>query len=184
MDDPLSTMFSLAERTYLRMQAGDLLTRCLDENSSEPIRQMVETLVLAGPQSLSALREVLAETNERKSQALEDLHQIYSNFEASLRTYGVRLVGVSNILSVARLTPARFAIMLRNQQVTDAHVQTACVLLLKDTRDLIRDLAKHLKLLQEIEKYLEDWLWGIAYQLAHQEGASTGAIPPASGHRL
>jgi hypothetical protein len=29
-------------------------------------------------------------------------------------------------------------------------------------------LVKHIRLLEEIETYLKDWLWGLAYQSARQ----------------
>jgi hypothetical protein len=75
-DDPLDAVYSYVERAYIRLQAGDVLIRCLDEGYATPIQQMVETLVLAGPRSMGVLQEILAEAEQRKGQIMDDLHQL------------------------------------------------------------------------------------------------------------
>ncbi len=75
-DDPLDAVYSYVERAYIRLQAGDVLIRCLDEGNAAPIQQMVETLVLAGPRSIAVLQEILAEAEQRKGQIMDDLHQL------------------------------------------------------------------------------------------------------------
>ena len=75
-DDPLDAVYSYVERAYIRLQAGDVLIRCLDDGSAAPIQQMVEALVLAGPRSMGVLQEILAEAEQRKGQIVDDLHQL------------------------------------------------------------------------------------------------------------
>lgn len=174
-DDPLNVVYSFVERAYMRLQAGDILLRCLEEGHAGPIHQMVEGLVLAGPQSLSALREILAVTDQRRSQAVDDLHQVIADLEKSLKSYGVQLVVSGRAASLARLTPVRFLTMLREQGVTDNETQVACLQLFKESRQLMSSLVTHLRLLEEIEIYLRDWLWGLAYQSARQ--GETGTRP-------
>jgi hypothetical protein len=59
--------------------------------------------------------------------------------------------------------------VLREQGITEEETQVACLQLLRDTRDLVTSLASYARLLDEIETYLQDWLWGLMYQTAHQE---------------
>ncbi len=167
-EDPLNTVYAYAERAYVRLQAGDLLIRCIEEGSPAPMQQMVEGLVLAGPQSLSALQEMLAVTGQQKSQAMDDIHQVFAEFENNLKKYGVRLKGIKTPLALARLSPVRFLKILRDQQIADEKMQIACMQLLKDSREVMRSLAAHLQLLEDIETYLQDWMWGLAYQSARQ----------------
>jgi hypothetical protein len=47
VDKPLESVFSYVERAYMRLQAGDVLIRCLEDNSLEPIQEMVQGLVQA-----------------------------------------------------------------------------------------------------------------------------------------
>ena len=63
---PASTIYSIVEKAYFRLQAGDVLTHCMEDGTTEPIHEMIQEMVLAGPQSLEALREILAESVEEK----------------------------------------------------------------------------------------------------------------------
>ncbi len=168
MDDPLETVYALVERSYMRLQAGDILIRCLEEGSTNPIQNMVEGLVLAGPQSLEALREILAEVGQRKSQVQDDILQVFSDLKRVLSGYGVRLNGINKSLAVTSLAASGLLRLMRQQGITDDDTQTTCLHLLQESRDLITNLNTHLSLLQEVEAYLQDWLWGIAYQSARQ----------------
>lgn len=168
-DDPLDAVYSFVERAYVRLQAGDILIRCLDEDSSTPIQQFVEGLILAGPQSLNPLREILAEVEQRKAQAQDDLHQVFSEFEGSLKSYGAYLTSVKDAFSLLQLTSVRFLSFLREQNINEEKAQIACLQLLKDSRELMVSMARHIRLLEEIEAYLRDWIWGLAYQSTRQD---------------
>ena len=171
-DDPLESVYSFVERAYMRMQAGDILIRCLEESSTTPIQQMVESLVLAGPRSLNALRETLAETEQRKSQIQEDLHQLLKDLEKSLKSYGVNLNGSGNVEAITGLSQVGFLSLLRTQEIHDNETQTACLQILKDSRDLIETLSSRYLLLQDIEGYLQDWIWALVVQAQHQDTRS------------
>jgi hypothetical protein len=167
--DPLEAVYSFVERAYIRLQAGDLLFRCMEERDISPLQSWVEGLVYAGPKNLDALREILAEVGERQSQSDEDIRQVLQDFRGSLKSYGVRLQGFESGQSLARLTPIRLLTMLREQGISQEETQVACLQLLRDTRDLVTSLATYARLLDEIETYLEDWLWGLMYQTAQQQ---------------
>jgi hypothetical protein len=168
-NDPLEAVYSFVERAYIRLQAGDLLFRCMEERDIGPLQSWVEGLVFAGPKNLGALREILAEVGERQSQSDEDIRQVLQDFRTSLKSFGVRLKGYESGQSLARLTPIRMVSMLREQGISEEETQIACLQLLRDTRDLVNSLVMHARLLDEIQTYLQDWLWGLMYQRAHQE---------------
>lgn len=168
-NDPLEAVYSYVERAYVRLQAGDLLIRCMEEGSTEPLHQMVEGLVLAGPASISAMREILAETSRRKAQVQDDLQHVLKGLDSSLRSYGVRLSGTNPGLSLTSLTPVALLSILRQQNIHDNATQIACLQILKETRELFDSMAGRLKLLEDVEHYILDWLWGIAIQSTHKE---------------
>ena len=177
-DDPLQSVYAYVERAYLRLQAGDLLTRCLEESSVTPVQQLVEGLVLAGPQSLQALREVLAEARKRKVQVQDDLNQLYQNLDKSLNSYNVRL-GSESIPVTLQQTPERFLTLLKGLPVTDEETQVTCLQIFRDSQDLVDNLTSRMVLLGEVELYLQDWLWGLAYQTVRQT-LPTVSVAPAS----
>lgn len=167
-EDPLDAVYSYVERAYIRLQAGDVLIRCLDESSAAPMHQLVEGLILVGPQSMAVLQEILAETGNRKNQVLDDLHQIFSELESNLKRYGVILTGAGDTEAVAVLSSSRFLKMLKDQHVLGEEAQATCIQLLQNSKELMRSLAAHIRLLEDIETYLQDWIWGLAYQSARQ----------------
>ena len=77
-DDALTEVYAYVERAYVRLQAADVLTHCLEEGDPAPVQDLVEELVLVGTQSMSAIREILAEVASRKTQLRDDQNQIFS----------------------------------------------------------------------------------------------------------
>ena len=108
----------------------------MEESSTAPIQQMAENLVLAGPRSLIALRETLAETEQRKFQVQDDLHQLLKDLDKSLKSYGVSLNGRGNIEAITGLSPVGFLAFLRGQEIKDDKTQIACMQIVKDSREL------------------------------------------------
>jgi hypothetical protein len=168
-DDPLTAVYDFVERAYIRLQAGEVLNHCLDKGDTLPIQNLVEGLVLVGPQSLSVLREVIAEVISRKTQLTDDRNQIYHKLAINLKRYGVNLAGQCSSLALTRLTPVAFLTVLHQQGITDEKTQHQCLRLLNNTLDLMSSLSENYKLLDEIEVYLQDWLWVLIYQSAQQE---------------
>jgi hypothetical protein len=173
-DDPIFAVYSYVERAYVRLQAGDVLIRCLEEGNASPMKQLVEGLVLVGPQSLGVLREMRSEAAHRKSQVLDDLHQVFSDLEESVLTFGIVITNVNNSQAIIDLKSANFIEMMQEQGVLEEDSQAACLQILKDSRELITSLDTHVKLLEEIEHYIQDWLWGLAYQQARDGMKETG----------
>ena len=167
-DDSLETIYAYAEKAYVRMQAGDVLLRCMEDASVSPMFQMVESLILAGPTSLDVLREILAETNSRKVQVGDDMQQVLNGLKNNLEGYGIRLRSVRQPAALTRIKPVRFLGVLRSQGLVEEEAQTTCLQLLHDARELVESLLEHYTLLAEIEKYLEDWIWGMFYETVHQ----------------
>lgn len=172
-DDSMETLYNFAERAFIRIQAGEVLTRCLEVSNISPIHKLVETLVLAGPDSLNVFREVLAETNLRKSQIETDLNQVLGGLRTNLESYGVTLKGARKASTITRLKPARFIGMLRTQGVLEEKSQLACLQLLQDAREIVISLGDKHRLLSQAEKYLVDWMWGILYETTRQGSAAS-----------
>jgi hypothetical protein len=168
---PQDSVYSFVERAYMRLQAGDILTRCLEDGCINPIQDLVEGLVLAGPKNLDSLREILDETDQRKTQVGDDLHQVFTQFSRVLTSYGVVIEG-ETADTVQRLTVGQLLDGLRQQGVNEADVQTACLQVWQDSREILENLSTKLELLEEIELYLQDWLWGLAYKTIHRQEES------------
>lgn len=168
-EDLSSEVYGMVERAYIRMQAGEALSRCLEEGSPEPMQVMVEGLVLAGSQSLNAVREILEEVNLRSMQLQTDQDQVFSDLEKRLQAYGVRLGEQYSPASLLRSNPSEWAIFLRYQGVREDSLLKECLSLLEQTCDLLHSMVKKQIMVDELELLLEDWLWVLIYQSAREE---------------
>src|SRR5512136_557340 len=106
---PPSSIYSIVEKAYFRLQAGDVITHCLEDGSTNPIHEMIQEMVLAGPQSLEALREILAEVSKRKSQVYDDLNQVINQLSIILKGYGINLEPQTGNQVLQTLTESRLA---------------------------------------------------------------------------
>ena len=170
MDDESSAnIFDYVEHAFIRMQAGDVLTQCLDDGVLAPLQSLVESLIVAGSDSLDYLREILGEVYRRKGQITNDQHQVFLKLEGELGKYGIHLRGLHSVISLARLTPMGYLAFLQSQKVEDEVDQMVCMQRLEEALHLLRSQNGHLHLLEDIEIYLEDWMWGLMYLAAQDE---------------
>lgn len=168
-EDPAAAVYGMVERAYVRMQAGEALTRCLDEGSPRPMQQMVEDLVLAGSQSLNAVREILAEVSRRSTQLQTDQDQVFSDLEKRLQAYNIHLGEQYSPASLQRSSTAEWVVFLRFQGITDEDSLRVCVAVLDEACDLINSMAQQQVMMNDLELFLEDWLWVLVYQFAREE---------------
>lgn len=166
--DPIEAIYAFVERAYVRLRAEDILIRCMDEDNSAPMQRWVEGLLLAGPQSLGALREILAEVGDYKALSIKELRQISKDFEDHLENYGLEFDDGQKSAWLDKLTFHKFSIFLEEQGVRDEQTKHDCLQQLNEAHKHLNHVYTQLGLLEEIEGYLEDWLWGLVYQSAHQ----------------
>jgi hypothetical protein len=125
---------------------------------------MVEGLVLAGPKSLDALREILLEVMKRKSQLKDDINQVINDLRTIMMSYGVKIGKVKGANSLLGIKPTSFLKSIQQQNINDDQTQRSCLQVFQDSRELVLNLNTHLGVLEDIEYYLRDWIWGMAYK--------------------
>jgi hypothetical protein len=169
---PSTPIYSIVEKAYFRLQAGDVITRCIEEGSTNPIHEMIQEMVLAGPQSLDALREILGEASKRKSQVHDDLNQVTNQLSIILKGYGIILEPQVGNQVLQALTENKLVALMDEQGVSEIETRSNSLQVLKDSQELISTLNGKILLLENIEMYLQDWLWGLTYQSIRQGGAT------------
>jgi len=161
---PTSAIYSIVEKAYYHVQAGDVITHCMEDGSTDPIHEMIQEMVLAGPQSLKALREILGEAMKRKTQVYDDLNQVTNQLSIILTGYGINLEAHGGNQVLQSLTENQLLKLMDVQNIIETETRTSCMQVMMDSRELINTLNGKIQLLENIEKYLQDWLWGLTYQ--------------------
>jgi len=165
---PSASIYSIVEKAYFRLQAGDVLSHCMEDGTTGPIHELIQDMVLAGPQSLEALREILAEAVKRKSQVHDDLSQVVNQLSIILKGYGIKLEASVGNQILQSLDASQLTELLDAQEILDAETRSGCMQVMKDSSELIGTLNGKILLLDNIEHYLQDWLWGLTYQFIRQ----------------
>jgi hypothetical protein len=166
---PASSIYSIVEKAYFRLQAGDVLTHCLEDGTTEPVHEMVQEMILAGPQNLEALREILGEALKRKAQVYDDLNQVTNQLSIILIGYGISLERQGGNQVLQSLDERQLLKMFDEQKIDDAEERVGALQILTNSQELISTLTGKIQLLENIEIYLQDWLWGLTYQSIKQK---------------
>lgn len=167
-DDNLETVLTMVERAFVRIQAGDVLATCLQQESTAPLQKLVEELVLAGPTSLNALREIRAEVIAQRAELQNEIARIFSSMEEKLMSWGVNLEGLSGRTTMHSLEIACLGNLLRPAEGQDDSRLLECSRLLGASKESMIQIARQILLLNEVDIYLGDWIWGLMYQSARQ----------------
>lgn len=183
-EDSLEAVFSMVEKAFLRLQAGDIVVSCLEQDDTAPMQKYVEGLVLAGPVSLGALREVRIEVSTRRCQFQEDITNTFMELEQKLSIYGINLSGLADRHLINRLEPSSFQLYMHQHGIDDEIRQRECVRLVHNAKEAMSALARQILLLEEVELYLEDWIWGLIYQSAQQTITESHLPSPKSRYTL
>ena len=164
VNKPNSAIYSIVEKAYYRLQAGDVLSHCMEDGSTDPIHEMIQEMVVAGPQSLEALREILGEAMKRKTQVYDDLNQVTNQLSIILKGYGINLEEYGGNQVLQSLTENQLVDLMDAQNIIEEETRSSSLQVMKDSRELINTLNGKIQLLENIERYLQDWLWGLTYQ--------------------
>jgi hypothetical protein len=178
-----SAVYAIVEKAYFRLQAGDVITQCIEDGTTNPIHELIQEMVLAGPQSLEALREILAEANKRKTQVYDDLNQVTNQLSIILKGYGVSLEASGGNQVLQNLSDKQLLGIMDQQGIREKESRANSLQVMKDSRELINTLNGKIVLLEHIETYLQDWLWGLTYQSIRQ-GDHDEPRPPAKPNLL
>lgn len=183
MDEPLDELLSFAERTYVRMQAEQLINDCLQRGDPDPFYELLAELILAGAPSLAILREVQDVIRVMKSELSRDGMSVRQDLIQAMSEFGIYL---PRILSAE--APDAFR-QICSRSLRDHVRNLASNLELEDINLLeeicieaggkVTSIAGQMAILTQLEASVHDWMEGLAYEAAHEgdiEGERRGPL--------
>ena len=163
-DESLDFLLKTAGREYLRARLDLVIRECFETANPEPIHKFIQKLVLAGPSTLELLQEIEAEVHLRRDQVRDDLHQVLDGLRENLLSQGIQVSEERQIRLLTKGKPEKIQKLLHAQGIVDRCIQNECMQLLRDSHELVKTLDLRLHLLDEMDIYVEDWMWGLYYQ--------------------
>lgn len=171
MNRRLADLLPLAERAYVRLEAQDLLLRCLKEDNPAPLRELIDEQLGQQNPDLNLLRYMMADVHSRwvvlHERLFDTRRQVISAFREA---YGIDLnrfapsqmreqfhtlstEGLFEWLSTAgHQLPGDEALLLRE--------------VFAEAVALARELVEDLRMLESLNEYLDDWIAGLTALVA------------------
>jgi len=72
-EDGLEAVISFIERAGIRLKVNEILIECLEEGNTSSFQDLVEELIVAGPDSIRVVREIISEVDLMMCQLQEKL---------------------------------------------------------------------------------------------------------------
>ncbi|MGD8554368.1 MAG: hypothetical protein PVJ07_00870 [Anaerolineales bacterium] len=186
MDDPIEGLLALAERSYVRMEAKELIAQCLEQGDLSLFDQLLQSLVLAGASSLLLLRDILEEIRTAKSALSSQGMGVRQDLIDAFADFGLR---APQLLSAD--APELFRMIC--SQGLHREVRQAAAFLDREDEMLLEEIcqaagervttiARKLILLKRIEESVEDWFLGLAHEAVREQKSASGSADASKRH--
>lgn len=171
MNSALDDLLSLAERTYVRMEAEQLIEDCTERSDLAPFYDLLEELVVAGSTSLVLMREILDVIRVMKAGLSEQGRGVRQDLMEAMAEFGIRvpeLLGTDAPEAFRRICSKELRRqvhdMARSLEYEDsALLEEICI----EAGGRVTMIAGKLAILRQMEACVIDWLRGLAYEAAH-----------------
>lgn len=172
MTDPMDDLLVYAERSYIRMEAEQIIAECLRVGDESEFDELVQSLFLAGSSSISVFREILEEIRQKKNALNKESMGVRQGLIDSMGELGVNFPRTFFSEHPERMFLAcetkLFEYISSISPVFEEHdihlLQDIC----RDAGDRIRMLAKRLSMLNKLERTVRDWMTSLAYQASRK----------------
>jgi hypothetical protein len=169
-DATLEDLIALAERSFVRMQAQELIGHFLEEEDLEPFDQLVESLILAGTNSLAALGDIIEEIRAKRSSLSLEAMNLRQKLMEALAEIGIHMPQLPSSDAAEALKHIRKLALskdarknLRDMGCKDEQVlQEIC----GDAGNHGEKISRKLVMLRDIEDSVLDWFECLTYEAA------------------
>lgn len=171
MSHPLDDLLILAEQSYVRLEAEQLIDNCLSQGDSTPFNELLEELVLAGSKSLGVLREILQAIHSMKSSLSQEGLDVRQDLLNALSHFGINIPQLTSLQA-----PEAFWRMCREglykniktgigklEEEDGLVIEEVCV----EASKRVTQVARRLVLLNRMEESVLDWIDGLVYEVTH-----------------
>ena len=169
-DTSLEDLLAIAERSFVRMEAQELIGRYLEEGDQSPFETLLENLVLAGTSSLALLRDILDEIRSTKSSLSLEGVDLRQELIEAMDELGIQPPPQISEKNSEAFIPIRGLVLDEMLQDMTRELAVEDAQLLEDICGEAGRRAAHigrkLVLLNDIEQSVVDWFQCLTYEAA------------------
>lgn len=182
----LEDLIAFAERSFVRMQAQELIGQFLEEEDKAPFDQLLEDLILAGTSSLTILRDILEEIRATKSSLSLEAMNLRQKLMEALAEIGIHMPQLPKSEAAAALTQIRK--LARSQDIRESLQHLGCtdeqVLreICGDAGNRGEQISRKLRMLNDVEQSVLDWFECLTCEAARALDFDPGRSTPRVVH--
>lgn len=182
----LEDLIALAERSFVRMQAQELISQYLEVEDKAPFDQLLEDLVLAGASSLALLRDILEEIRATKSSLSLEAMNLRQKLMEALADIGIYMPQLPTSDAVEALQQIRKVAQGKNARETLQELGCSDEQVLQeicgDVGNRGERINRRLLLLRDVEQSVLDWFECLTYEAARELDYDPGKSTPTALH--
>lgn len=181
-NNPLDELLNFAHRSYVRMEAEQVIGDCLEKEDLAPFETLLKQLVISNPPSIALLREVLEEIQETKSTLSQEGLGVRQDLMEALTEFGVYLPQLLSAEAPEAMSRICSQGLKQEASASASHLADDDGILLEEicieAGNRVRNIARRLTLLNILERSVQDWMASVAYEDIRSSGNLTD--PPKS----
>jgi hypothetical protein len=185
LSSPLDDLLNFAHQSYVRMEAEQLISECLELGDPEPFNSLVEGLVLAGTSSLMLLREVLDEVLNVKSLLSREGLGVRQDLVDAFSEFGVHLPQLLYLDTLEAFYQVSSKYPNLNFKNLSGKLRSEDEVLLVEicleAGERVKQISRRLMMVNGFEESVRDWMRCLAYEAMHttddlESGSTTDYI--------
>lgn len=173
MSSPLDDLLNFAHQSYVRMEAEQLISECLELGDPAPFNDMVEGLVLAGTSSLMLLREILDEVLSVKSLLSQEGLGIRQDLVDALGEFGVHLPQLLYLDAPEAFRQISNRHLKYGLTNISASLRSEDEMLLEEicneAGERVKQIGRRLTMITSFEESIRDWMRCLAYEVMQRK---------------
>ena len=168
---PLDELLTYAERSYLRLEAEQLIRDCMDQGDPSAFNGLLEELVIAGSHSLLVLREILETIRSIKSDLSQEGLSVRQDLMDAMAEFGLylpQLLSVDAPESFRQICSQGLRIQI-SEMASNLAIEDEDLLdeICTEASERVTSIARGMSILMGLEKSVMDWMEGLAYEVVH-----------------
>jgi hypothetical protein len=173
LSSPLDDLLNFAHQSYVRMEAEQLISECLELGDPAPFNDMVEGLVLAGTSSLMLLREILDEVLSVKSLLSQEGLGIRQDLVDALGEFGVHLPQLLYLDAPEAFRQISNRHLKYGLTNISASLRSEDEMLLEEicneAGERVKQIGRRLTMITSFEESIRDWMRCLAYEVMQRK---------------
>ena len=168
MSSPLDDLLNFAHQSYVRMEAEQLISECLELGDPEPFNDLVEGLVLAGTSSLMLLGEVLEEVLSAKSLLSREGLGVRQDLVDAFSEFGVHLPQLLYLDAPEAFRQVSSKYLNFNFSNLSGKLrsedESLLVEICLEAGERVKQISRRLTMITGCEESVRDWMRCLAYE--------------------